>query len=312
MNTVQRKLRPALLVLLYITILANCTGPSTAKSEGKETTVAGEFTGMGGQDTLVPTENPAGEVLLKEEKLPELFYTVYTVRQGDIVGTIATAHNVSQDAIISLNKLRNTRALQIGQLLRIPSINGILYTTAKNDTPESIAAKYQISLEKLAMVNTLTDNTIAAGAVLFLPDAKLDWTTLQEINGDLFRKPLRGSYYISSRYGWRDNPFRGTRTFHNGIDMATAPGTAVYAALDGRVLETGYDVTYGNYIKIIHHSGYMSMYGHLSSILTSKGKYVTTATRIGSVGNTGLSTGPHLHFTVYKNRGTMNPAMLWN
>lgn len=102
------------------------------------------------------------------------------------------------------------------------------------------------------------------------------------------------------------------RTFHNGIDMATSRGSAVYAALDGKVTATGYDVTYGNYVIISHHSGYQSMYGHLQSILTTRGSYVTTSTRIGTVGNTGQSTGPHLHFTVYKNRSTMNPAALWN
>jgi murein DD-endopeptidase MepM/ murein hydrolase activator NlpD len=94
--------------------------------------------------------------------------------------------------------------------------------------------------------------------------------------------------------------------------MATSRGSAVYAALEGKVTSTGYDVTYGNYVIISHHSGYQSMYGHLQSILTTRGSYVTTSTRIGTVGNTGQSTGPHLHFTVYKNRSTMNPAALWN
>ena len=197
-------------------------------------------------------------------------------------------------------------------VLKIPSINGIIYKTKKGDTPESISDKYRVSLEKIALVNNITDNVVAPGSLLFLPDAKLDWVTIQEINGDLFRKPLHGGYYISSRYGWRDNPFSGSRTFHNGMDMATARGTAIYAALDGTVSSVGYDVTYGNYVIVSHHSGYQTMYAHMNTVLTARGKRVTTATKIGTVGNTGQSTGPHLHFTVFKNRSTLNPASLWN
>ncbi len=301
---------------ICILSVSSCGEPKQAASASPEKGVAAAeetegFTGMGGADGSLPSERPdapQGE----GEKLPDLYYTVYTVQKGDIIGNIAKDHGVSQDAIISLNKLRNTRTIQIGHLLKIPSINGILYTAKKGDTPELIADKYRVSLEKIALVNEITDNIVTAGAVLFLPDAKLDWVTIQEINGDLFRKPLRNSYYISSRYGWRDNPFVGTRTFHNGIDMATSKGNPIYAALDGTVAATGYNVTYGNYIIVSHHSGYQTMYGHLNTIQTAKGARVTTATKIGTVGNTGQSTGPHLHFTVYKNRATINPASLWN
>ncbi|WP_038177700.1 hypothetical protein, partial [Treponema pedis] len=74
-------------------------------------------------------------------------------------------------------------------------------------------------------VNNISDNNmLKAGAVVFLPDAKLDWITLQEINGDLFKIPIHGRYRISSRYGWRRDPFTGLRSFHNGIDLATYKG----------------------------------------------------------------------------------------
>ncbi len=307
--------RKLILLIISLSILASCNAikeiGNALPADPELASIAGDFNGMGGADTGLPSERPdtaQGETA----KAPELYYIVYTVQKSDMVGSIAKDHGVTQDAIISLNKLRNTRTLQIGQTLKIPSINGILYTAKKGDTPETIADKYQVSLEKIALVNNITDNNVKPGAVVFLPDAKLDWVTLQEINGDLFLKPLRGSYYISSRYGWRDNPFVGSRTFHNGIDLATSRGTAIYAALDGTVSSTGYSVTYGNYVIISHHSGYQTMYGHMTAILTSKGKHVTTSTKIGTVGNTGQSTGPHVHFTVYKNRATINPATLWN
>ncbi|MEL3907362.1 MAG: M23 family metallopeptidase [Treponema sp.] len=267
--------------------------------------------GMGGGNTVLPPQLPDSQ---EETQNPlQLYYRAYSVKQGDMVGTIASDYGVSQDAIISLNKLRNTRTLQIGQILKIPSIDGIPYTVKTGDTPETIADKYKISLEKLAQVNALTDNTIEPASVIFLPDAKLDWATLQEINGDLFRKPIHGSYYITSRYGWRDNPFlNGARSFHNGIDLAAPRGTPVYAALNGKVISTGYSTVYGNYVIIRHHSGYQTLYGHLHTILAAKGSWVSISSKIGTVGNTGMSTGPHLHFTVYKNGATLNPAGLWN
>ncbi|WP_029408937.1 peptidoglycan DD-metalloendopeptidase family protein [Treponema pedis] len=268
-------------------------------------------TGMGGGDSRLPTFRPDEEI--SEITVSPLDYRVYSVKRGDMVGEIAAKYGVSQDSIISVNKLKNTRSLQIGQLLKIPSMDGIVYTVKKGDTPEKLADSYKISLEKLALVNNISDNNmLKAGAVVFLPDAKLDWVTLQEINGDLFKIPIHGRYRISSRYGWRRDPFTGLRSFHNGIDLATYKGAPIYAALAGTVVATGYSNIYGNYVIVRHHSGYQTLYGHLNTILTKRGQYVTNQTRIGSVGTTGRSTGPHLHFTVYKNGATINPAAVWN
>lgn len=242
-------------------------------------------------------------------------YQTYRVKSGDMIGFIADEFNVTQDTIISVNNIRQSRLIQPGQYLKIPSMPGIIYTVkADGETPTTIAAKYEINAEKCALVNYLETNTsLSAGTSLFVPDAELDWATRQEINGDLFHKPLRGRYWLSSPYGWRDSPFNeGKRTFHGGIDMAIAQGTPVYAALDGKVTQTGYNATYGNYVIITHHSGYKSLYGHLSAITCKKGNFVYTTTMIGKVGSTGMSTGPHLHLTVYKNGKTVNPLSLIN
>lgn len=277
----------------------------------KKTNVKDQDTGMGGGDTALPTFKP--DAAISEIGIQPLDYVVYAVKKGDIVGEIAAKYGVSQDAIISINKLRNTRTLQIGQLLKIPSMDGICYTVKKGDTPEKIADYYKISLEKLALVSNISDNnTLKAGSTVFVPDAKLDWATLQEINGDLFRTPIHGRFRITSRYGWRRDPFTGRRSFHNGIDLATYRGAPIYPSLGGTVVATGYSKVYGNYVIIRHHSGYQSLYGHMDSILASKGQYVTTQSKIGKVGTTGRSTGPHLHFTIYKNGATINPAAVWN
>ncbi|MBE6344386.1 MAG: M23 family metallopeptidase [Spirochaetaceae bacterium] len=244
-----------------------------------------------------------------------LTYFAYRVKKGDMVGTIAEKFGVTQDTIISVNNIRQSRLIQIGQYLKIPSIPGILYTVKKDgEDINDIAERFEIAPEECAKVNNLDLQlaSLKAGDQLFLPNAELDWVTRQEINGDLFKRPLKGGYYFSSYYGWRASPFTGKRTFHGGIDMAARKGTAVYPALDGTVLETGYNSTYGNYIYIKHHSGYKTLYAHLSAINTKKGRFVYTNTVIGEVGSTGLSTGPHLHFSIYKNNVSINPMNLWN
>lgn len=248
--------------------------------------------------------------LIKNEDLPSLYYKMHQVKEGEQILQLAISFGVSQDSIMSLNKIKNARLLQIGQLLKIPSIDGILYTVKEQDTLISIAKKHSISLLDLTNVNGIKDDALTTGRVLFLPGAHLDWMTIQEINGDLFVCPLRGRYRITSRFGWRVDPFTRNRSFHNGVDMAIVRGTPVYASLAGQVVSTGYSTVYGNHVIIKHHSGYQTLYGHLNSIYTAPNKYVSSNTQIGTVGSTGRSTGPHLHFTVYKNGATIDPMTL--
>ena len=242
-------------------------------------------------------------------------YQTYRVKAGDMIGFIADAFDVTQDTIISVNNIKQSRLIQPGQYLKIPSMPGIIYTVKKNgETASTIAEKYKVNADKCASANNVSlDTELKAGTSLFVPDAELDWATRQEINGDLFKKPLHARYWLSSNYGWRNSPFNaGSRTFHGGIDMAVSQGTPIYAALDGTVSAVGYNATYGNYVIITHHSGYKTLYGHMKSTACRKGNFVYTNTVIGYVGSTGMSTGPHLHFTVYKNGKTINPMTVLN
>ena len=242
-------------------------------------------------------------------------YQTYRVKSGDMIGFIADAFDVTQDTIISVNNIKQSRLIQPGQYLKIPSMPGIIYTVKKNgETPVTIAEKYKVNADKTALANNVSlDTEFKAGTSLFVPEAELDWATRQEINGDLFKKPLHARYWLSSNYGWRASPFNaGKRTFHGGIDMAVSQGTPIYAALDGTVTAVGYNATYGNYVIITHHSGYKTLYGHMKSTACRKGNFVYTNTVIGYVGSTGMSTGPHLHFTVYKNGKTINPFAVLN
>lgn len=273
--------------------------------------------GQGGYDTLSAPVSYDDIILAEETSVydePTLEYIVYRVKDGDYIGNIAKEYGVTEDTIISINGVKQSRLIQIGDYFKIPSMPGIMYTVrADGETVESISAKYEIASDKCARVNSLEQNvSLKAGTTLFLPDAKLDWVTRQEINGDLFTRPLhRNNYYFSSYYGWRSNPFSGKRTFHGGIDMACAAGTPIYAALSGTVSRAGYDTVYGNYVEVKHHSGYKTLYAHMTEIRAKKGQYVYTNTIIGTVGTTGLSTGNHLHFAVYKNGKSMDPRRLW-
>lgn len=243
-----------------------------------------------------------------------LSYVSYRVRKGDMIGFIAENFGVTQDSIISVNSIRSSRTIQIGQFLKVPTMSGILYTVKKDgEDALSIAEKYDVDASKFAAVNHIAfSDSYSAGETVFVPDAELDWVTRQEINGDLFRKPIHARWYRSSAFGWRASPFTGKRSYHSGVDMACPSGTSIYAALPGRVTATGYNATYGNYVIIEHHSGYKTLYGHMSAILCARGNQVTQDTRIGRVGSTGMSTGPHLHFTVFKNGKQINPENLWN
>ena len=242
-------------------------------------------------------------------------YISYRIKQGDMIGVIAEKFGVSQDTIISVNSIRQTRLIQIGEYLKIPSMPGIVYTVRKNgETPQTIAKQYEVDSNKTAGVNGYAlDTSLTAGNQIFVPDAELDWVTIQEINGDLFSIPIRAWYYISSEYGWRNSPISGNRSFHSAVDMAAAQWTRVYCALLGTVSRVVYgDPVYGNYVVISHHSGYTTLYAHLIDINVWVGQSVGTDSIIGWVGSTGMSTGNHLHFAVSKYGVSMDPRLLWH
>lgn len=248
-----------------------------------------------------------------EDDMRPLTYWTYRIRPGDMIGLIAEKYDVTQDTLISVNNIRASRLIQPGQYLRIPSEEGILYNVKKDgETPASIAKKYDVDATRCAFVNNMSaDHALKAGSSIFVPGAEMDSVTMAEINGDLFRRPIHDRYRISSYFGWRPSPFTGRRSWHGGIDMACPAWTKIYAGMEGRVVDVGYNNTYGNYIIINHGNGYKTLYGHMIQQKSKVGDWVGTNTVIGYVGSTGNSTGPHCHFTVFKNGKMVNPINLW-
>ena len=238
---------------------------------------------------------------------PVTFQT-YKVRAGDTISGIAKKFGLTNiSTLISVNDIGNVRQLASGQKLKIPSIDGIIYTVKKGDSLSSITGKYKISLEQLLDVNELTSETLTAGQQLFLPGAAMDAASLKNAMGELFRLPISAQFRWSSPYGNRIDPIAGVKSFHTGTDMACPTGTPILAAMSGKVTTTGINRVYGNYVIIDHGNGYQTLYAHMSKIIASKGQWVSQGTRIGLVGSTGYSTGPHLHFTVYKNGKLIDP-----
>lgn len=112
---------------------------------------------------------------------------------------------------------------------------------------------------------------------------------------------------VSSPFGYRKDPFTGERAFHAGIDIAAAKGTNVLASAEGVVNSVGTHPRLGRYIRIDHHTGEYSLYGHLSAIHVEAGQKVTTQQVIGAVGSTGRSTGPHLDYSLRRNSKPIDP-----
>lgn len=120
-----------------------------------------------------------------------------------------------------------------------------------------------------------------------------------------FIRPTAGR--LTSPFGYRIHPIWKDRRFHNGIDLAAPQGTPVFAAKDGVVINSSYLNSYGNLVIINHGDGYTSYYAHLSRFNCNVGDVVRQGQKIGEMGNTGDSTGPHLHFEIRKDKEPQNP-----
>jgi murein DD-endopeptidase MepM/ murein hydrolase activator NlpD len=119
-------------------------------------------------------------------------------------------------------------------------------------------------------------------------------------------RPVKG--WISSRFGYRESPFTGRREFHRGLDIATHAGTPIISPADGLVTFSGKKGLMGNMVTIEHGFGMVTRYGHIQKLLKKKGEHIKRGEVIALVGNTGRSTGPHLHYEVRLNGVAVNPT----
>ena len=253
-----------------------------------------------------------GTVLHAEDFVSEpVTFKSYTVKSGDTIGSITYANGLrNTSTLIAVNKIDNVRLVREGQTLKIPSKDGIIHRVCQGDSLNSLSVKYHVSVEELLDVNDLENESLSVEQELFIPGAVLDSDTLRKAMGELFVYPITASWRLTSRFGPRKDPFTGVASSHTGIDMACPTGTPIRAAMSGTVVYAGWSNVFGNYVIINHGNGYQTLYGHMSKIIAKKGQSVDSSTKIGLVGSTGYSTGPHLHFTVYKNGKLVDPLTL--
>jgi len=128
------------------------------------------------------------------------------------------------------------------------------------------------------------------------------WDYIPTIN------PVTGKdWWMSSSFGWRISPMTGRRQFHRGVDIASRLKTPIIVTANGKVIKIAQDKFLGNYIIVKHNKSLITKYGHLNKILVKKGQEVNRGEKIGLMGNTGLSTGSHLHYEVIKDKRHLNP-----
>jgi len=274
------------------------TGPDTA---GDGTLLPGV-----GLDTTPDTQTPTAtipDVIAGEDVL------THTVEDGETLSDVAFALGVSEASLRASNGLYGSEALQPGEVL-VASRQGTLHTIKQGQTLTDIAVTYAVPKETIANANGISVNqTIFAGDRLLIPTtANTYWENVVRLSGgmpSLFIWPLQGE--VVSGFGWREHPVLGDRHHHDGIDIDVPEGRLVYAAAPGEVFFYGEQPGYGNVLILEHADGYYTMYGHLSSSFVEQGRFVEAGQGIAQSGNTGISSGPHLHFEVRNGQFPIDP-----
>lgn len=227
-------------------------------------------------------------------RFPQLFLSKYACVAGDTLSSISAKLGLPYSALASLNRLGSPGPLKPGQIILIPNQPGLHLAATSSSQVETLMherLKGQKSFSYVFMEG--------AAETLFDFYAGEDFSPKERMAfmGKFFLPPL-STYRLSSRFGPRRNPVSGALVRHDGLDMVAPWGSPVLAARDGTVALTGYHAIYGKYVVIDHPGGYTTMYGHLQDYRVAKGQSVLAGDQIGRLGNTGQSTGAHLHFEI--------------
>jgi murein DD-endopeptidase MepM/ murein hydrolase activator NlpD len=253
---------------------------------------------------LVPEEPPRADAAANSVLSGTLKVAQYRAQSGESISQIAQRFKLNIDTLISWNDIRDAQSIHPGTMLGIPNSDGLKYTVHRGDTLEQIARVNGLSLNTVLDWNRLPSSVISVGQELFLPGVHMRTNDLNRVLGNLFIYPVRGK--ISSFFGMRPDPFTGVKRFHNGLDIVNSPGTPIMAAMAGTVEDVGFNNNYGYYV-ILRHSGYQTLYGHLSRYVVERRDKVQQGEKIGELGTTGYSTGPHLHFSIFRNGEAVDP-----
>lgn len=237
------------------------------------------------------------------------------VQYADTLSSICGKYNVSDSVILDWNPNLSAESLNVGEVVKIPFPIGYRYQINSGDTLSDIANYFFADIEPIVLANDLErPYALRAGDYLFVPEYCIG-ERFNEIPGKLLW-PAHG--VITSPYGYRTHPVTGENdSFHSGVDIArdapaikedTPYGAPIFAADSGVITFAAENGGYGNLIEI-KGSNYIYRYGHMTRFDVYKGQYVKKGQIIGRIGNTGRSTGQHLHFEVRTsdNKSTLDP-----
>jgi LysM repeat protein len=229
--------------------------------------------------------------------------------------SIAKKHGVSIDTIVGLNPDLSNLNAYIGRAVLVSNLRGAMVAVAPGDSVASLEKDYGLAAGALKASNRLGwAQALRPGQLLFLPGVKPkpsnpDMAAIYQ-KRSLLRSPLAGRY--TSLVGKRVDPFTGDARFHNGVDIKAPFNSLVAAAADGTVTLAGWNGGFGKCVVIEHANGLRTLYGHLNTLLVHVGQKVVQHQYIGRVGATGRTTGPHLHFTIWKDGKLQDPLKyLW-
>ncbi len=248
---------------------------------------------------------------------------IITMRRGDNFWKVARKYGVDIDTLIGANPWWGNLLAHVEQEIVVPSRKGALHFVAGLDELDRLAADHKTSREDILVQRLpffrkhfprLFDD--GKPIAVFLKDARPTAAHMtaelarQFTVREMFRSPLGGRF--SSFFGNRVHPIFHRWKFHDGLDIAARYGTPVGAPCEGRVIAAGWMGGYGKAVVISHPKGYKTLCGHLSRINVREGQYVPAGKIIGRVGSTGFSTGPHLHFSLWKDGRPIDPMkVLW-
>ncbi len=278
----------------------------TAARGGGEITIVDD-------SALMPEEGPSGTIA-DIEKPKNATISVYVVREGDTLSNVGKLFGVSPNTILWANDIPRGTALQVGQTLTILPVTGVKYTVKKGDTLAGIAKRFGADSAEIANFNGIDNTTLTAGDEIIIPDGEVPATA--PITSKPGSEPAHNvgpvgtleqiGYYLRPLIGGRKT--QGIHGF-NGVDLGGLPiGSSIMASATGDVIvakQGGWNGGYGSYVVIQHPNGSQTLYGHLSKVNVYAGEHVVQGQVIGALGNTGKSTGPHLHFEI--RNGIRNP-----
>jgi murein DD-endopeptidase MepM/ murein hydrolase activator NlpD len=248
---------------------------------------------------------------------PGVKLTIHTVNYGESLWSLSRFYNVSVDTLLGANPWLKKLILQKGQQIVVPSENGYLFTVDDRFDADSIAEK--VNGDKNKIRGQFSTNLFKLFCkddirLIFIPRKKplLVSRNLELLYGyrKKYQTPAKGNY--TSLFGMRVDPIFGRTMFHNGLDINGNYGDIIKPFAQGMVIYTGWKEGFGRTILIQHHDGLTTMYAHCSKIFAKKGQWVQKSDKIGKIGSTGRSTGPHLHFSIYKYGKEVDPILyIW-